>query len=277
MKMLSLKKKSKLNEEDENQAAILSIDLCCPTLPKARTSMVLAYVVAVTTFLCFPLEVAAQHSAYDQALSKGKDELMNLLEVHPDVVDDYFPAKEARDEYDQYRVAYPPIEDYVISILVSPCGANGTHGRDDLALGYDCCISRFGAGEYAYRPGSRNLFSNGYSNGIPMSSDEPLHNIDLVDEFGNLLEYKYSRRADDIISIDEFCTGLREPHSACIEDRFAASVNKVRPPCWDHNETVDATLDCYTTNGKRQKHCMQVSYSQNPSSVASAIICPGLL
>lgn len=61
MEMLSLKKKSKLNEEvTMNQADILSIDLCCPTLPKARTSMVLAYVVAVTTLLCFPLEVAAQ-------------------------------------------------------------------------------------------------------------------------------------------------------------------------------------------------------------------------
>ena len=76
------------------------------------------------------------------------------------------------------------------TILVSPCGANGMHGGDDnIALGYDCCIGQFGAGQYSYCPGSRNLFSNGYSNGIPMSADEPLHNIDLVDEFGNLLEF----------------------------------------------------------------------------------------
>ena len=27
----------------------------------------------------------------------------------------------------------------------------------------------------------------GYSNGLPMSVDEPLHNIDLVDEFGNII------------------------------------------------------------------------------------------
>ena len=110
-----------------------------------------------------------------------------------------------------------------------------------------------------------------YSNGIPMSADEPLHNIDLVDEFGNLLEYQYSRRANDIVYIDESCTGLREPHSACIADRFAASANKILPPCWYHNETVDATLDCHMTDGNRQKHCMQVSYSQ----YAYILVCGG--
>ncbi|KAL3803882.1 hypothetical protein HJC23_004044 [Cyclotella cryptica] len=208
-----------------------------------------------------PLLVVSQNIV---ALSNGQDALLHLLETHPDVIDDYFPDKEAKEEYERYRVSYPPIEDYVISILVNPCGQNGTHGReDDIALGYDCCISRFGAGEYGYRQGSRNLFSNGYSNGIPMSVDEPLHNIDLVDEFGNILDYRYSRRADDIVYIDESCRGLREPHSACIADRFAASVNNVKPPCWDYNETVDATLDCFTTSGKRQRNCMQTSYSQN--------------
>ena len=87
--------------------------------------------------------------------------------------------------------------------------------------------------------------------------------VDLVDEFGNLIDFRYSRRADDVIHIDDRCTGLREPHPACIADRFAASVSKSFPACWDHNETVDATLDCYTAQGKRQRNCMQASYSQN--------------
>ena len=84
-----------------------------------------------------------------------------------------------------------------------------------------------------------------------------------MDEFGNLIDFRYSRRADDVIYIDESCTGLREPQLTCIADRFAASVSKSFPACWDHNETVDATLDCYTPQGKRQRNCMQASYSQN--------------
>ena len=59
-------------------------------------------------------------------------------------------------------------------VLVS---TNGTYGReDDVALGYDCCMERFGEGEYGYRIGTHNRFSNGFANGVPMSADEPLHN-----------------------------------------------------------------------------------------------------
>lgn len=222
---------------------------------------------AAVTLLLWHLTAASQSksAAFQYLESTGEDVLLQQLKAHPDVVDDYYPNKEAKEEYDRYKVSIPPIEDYVISILVNPCGSNGTHGRDDLdiALGYDCCMDRFGAGEYGYKQGSRNFLSDGYSNGLPMPADEPLHNIDLVDEFGNLIDFRYSRRADDVIHIDESCTGLREPHSACIADRFAAAASKLVPACWDHNETVDATLDCHTPHGKRQSHCLQVSYSQN--------------
>jgi len=194
----------------------------------------------------------------------GEATLWKALKSHPDVVDDYFPNKEVVEKYEQHRESFPPTEDFVIGILINPCGANGTYGKDDdNALGYDCCVSRFGQGEYAFRPGTRNKYSNGYSNGIPTSTDEPLHNLDLVDEFGNSLDHRYSRRADDVVLIDESCVGLSEPHSACIDDRFAAGAARTTPACWDNNRTVDTTLDCYTAAGKRKKHCMQVSYSQN--------------
>ena len=207
-----------------------------------------------------PAVLSQSNTAFEYATEKGQDELLNMLQRHPDVAGGDFKKEQEHN----YRVSYPPIEDYAISMLVNPCGSNGTHGReDDIALGYDCCMGRFGAGEYAFKAGSRNLFSDGYSNGIPMSSDEPLHNIDLVDEFGNLIDYKYSRRADDVILMDESCTGLRQPYSACIADRFKASVSKVVPACTDHNETVDATLDCFTPNGRRQGNCMQTAYGQN--------------
>eukprot|EP00986_Skeletonema_menzelii_P004358 scaffold1472_cov157-Skeletonema_menzelii.AAC.2 len=199
----------------------------------------------------------------EQALSRGETALADLLESAV--------AGNANDDGDgiivsksPYRFTFPPTNDYVVGILANPCGANGTYGReDDMALGYDCCMERFGSGEYGYRLGSKDRFSNGYSNGIPVDPDEPLHNIDLVDEFGRSLDYSHSRRADDVVYIDESCTGLRQPHSACIADRFAAARSKLNPPCWDNNSTVDSTLDCHTPTGKRQRHCMQVSYSVN--------------
>mmetsp|Transcript_2545 Transcript_2545/g.4594 ORF Transcript_2545/g.4594 Transcript_2545/m.4594 type:complete len:212 (-) Transcript_2545:582-1217(-) len=58
---------------------------------------------------------------------------------------------------------------------------------------------------------------------------------------------------------------------ACIADRFAAARSIMMPPCWDNNQTVDSTLDCYTTAGKRKTHCIQVSYSQN----AYIYVCGG--
>ena len=183
------------------------------------------------------------------------------LQSHPDVVDDYYPKKQFKEAYGQYKESYPPTEDFVIGLLVNPCGANGT--EDDIALGYDCCMERYGQGEYAFRPGSRNKFSNGYSNGIPISYNEPLHNIELVDEAGNPIDYKHSRRADDILYLDEHCTGLREPHMSCINERFAATRSPHLPPCWDNNQTVDATLDSFTPAGKRIHNAMQIAYSQN--------------
>jgi hypothetical protein len=49
----------------------------------------------------------------------------------------------------KYHTSYPPSEDYEISVLVNPCGAKSTHGReDDVALGFDCCKGVFGGGEF---------------------------------------------------------------------------------------------------------------------------------
>ena len=133
--------------------------------------------IAAFALLLWSLCVAAQKDANEYAEKQGQDALLYLLETHPDVAEDYSLDKKSKGVSNEYRISYPPIEDYVISMLVNPCGTNGTHGRnDDIALGYDCCNNRFGSGEYSYKRGSRNQFSNGYSNGLPLSSDEPLHN-----------------------------------------------------------------------------------------------------
>jgi hypothetical protein len=56
---------------------------------------------------------------------------------------------------------------------------------------------------------------------------------------------------------------LRDPYSYCLENRLKAIKSPFNPFCWDHNQTVDATLRCYTHTGMRRSHCMQLSYSQN--------------
>lgn len=223
------------------------------------SSLAIYTIILLPKLVVSAADLSLQH---EQAISIAEAELKVQLTSHPDIVEDYFPNKEEDEEYESYRESPPDSQDYTISLLVNPCGHNSTREDDSQALGYDCCMNRFGYGEYAVKPGTRDRFSDGYSNGLPISVDEPLHNIDLVDEYGNELNHKHSRRADDILYIDEACTGLRNPHANCVDDRYAAKRSPMVPPCSDYNHTVDSTLDCFTIEGKRSPNCMQVAYSQ---------------
>jgi len=215
-------------------------------------SSIAIFTIILCTLLVSAVDLSLQN---EQAISIAEAELKVQL------VEDYFPNKEEVEECESYRESSPDSQDYRIGLLINPCGYNSTR-EDNIPLGCDCCINRFGFGEYAIKPGTRNLFSDGYSNGLPISVDEPLHNIDLVDEYGNELNHKHSRRADDILYIDEACTGLRNPHANCVDDRYAAKRSPMVPPCSDYNHTVDSTLDCFSIEGKRSPNCMQVAYSQ---------------
>ena len=106
---------------------------------------------------------------------------------------------------------------------------------------------------------------------ILASHDEVLHNVITVDEDGKEISFEHSRRADDHTMIDEECVGLRDPHRSCLGMRLRAIKSPYNPSCWDHNQTVDATLRCYASNGRRRANCMQLSYSQN----AYFTICGG--
>ncbi len=214
-----------------------------------------------------------------------------------------------------YRIAYPHPEDYVIELLVNPCGVNNTRVVDSdsdktIPLGYDCCMNKFGRGEFGflkYLPNSNKkengneeeeeegditsanstatsttsttTISTNDNNGsrdqeelsyteifqkrIPAGPNEVLHNMIIVDEKGIEIPHEYSRRADDHTIIDESCMGLRKPFTSCLNNRLRAIQSPFVPDCWDHNQTVDATVSCYTPNGEKNLNCMQVSYSQN--------------
>lgn len=245
--------------------------------------------------------MATAHETNDleqQQVNIGKNELENEIKSHPSVIDDYFPNREKSSAYERYRISYPDTEDYSIGLLVNPCGVNGTthHVSDNekynfdsnsipssysdsnsnsySPLNYDCCMSRYGSGEYGYM-----RYQPSYQNGvtqtpmntleifrrrIPAGPYETSHNMIIVDEHGVAIPPEYSRRPDDATAIDRSCRGSRDPHPSCLLERLRAVPSRIVPSCWDHNQTVDASLGCYDPeDGEWAPNCMQVGFSQN--------------
>ena len=205
-----------------------------------------------------------------------EEKLKERIRSHPDVNNDYFPNKKALDDYNRYSVEYPDPEDFVIEMLVNPCGANGTHRvlDESRANRYDCCMNQFGRGEYGFLKydGEREMTNmEVFQKRILANYNEVAQNIILVNEHGVEIPYHFSRRADDHTSIDDSCTGFRTPHSSCAQNRLRAAMSPHVPSCWDHNQTVDATLHCFSPDGKVKSNCMQIAYSQN----AFISICGG--
>ena len=79
-----------------------------------------------------------------EQIESGVVDLKKTLTSHPDVN----RRSETNTESGGYREEFPAPDEFVVSLLVNPCGANGTHGREDHpALGYDCCDGQYGQGE----------------------------------------------------------------------------------------------------------------------------------
>lgn len=169
-----------------------------------------------------------------------------------------------------YEVKFPGNWEYYIGLIINPCGMNGTRHAYYETLGFDCCMHRFGQGEYGFlKPAALPFYSDERLLGsrIPNNRqlaphDEILSNIILVDEDGNELPYSSSRRADDEEFIDESCRDVRDPYLHCTGFLIGSRRSKSVAPCWDNNQTVDATLDCYTPAGTRMSTCMQIGFTQ---------------
>ena len=183
-----------------------------------------------------------------------------------------------------YRIAIPHPQDYVISLIVNPCGVNLTSSMKTLSprrkkrqwswepvpLMCDCCMHVFGRGEYGYLTKEAIQQQHPYPyyrigrSDVPILAqpNEVFHNIHLVDEHGVSIPFSESRRADDSTVIDENCLGLRDPYPACLQNRLRAVKSTLMPPCMDYNQTVDSTLDCRSPNGDKHNNCMQVGFGQ---------------
>jgi len=173
---------------------------------------------------------------------------------------------------------YEPPFDYVIGIIIQPCGVNETKDKSLVdgvyynTLGYDCCMNKFGMGEYGFL---KSVVLTQYQDTALLGSripnfrqlarhDEILNNIDLVDERGATLSYKNSRRSDDETFVDYSCRGERDPFLHCMDEYLGARRSKMMAPCWDNNQTVYANLECYSVDGhKLGEKCMQFAYIQN--------------
>lgn len=169
-----------------------------------------------------------------------------------------------------YDVKFPASREYYIGLIINPCGVNGTNFAYYDSLGFDCCMHRFGEGEYGYlKPEALPFYSDEHLLGsrIPNNRqlarhDEILSNIDLVDENGDELPYSASRRADDEEFIDETCRDVRDPYLHCTSWLIGSKRSKLVAPCWDNNQTVDSTLDCFTPEGQKMSTCMQIGFTQ---------------
>jgi hypothetical protein len=120
-------------------------------------------------------------------LQINENELKEQIKLHSDLIDEFFPNKQQNELFNKYRIEYPHPEDYVISMLINPCGVNGTHGGIDrsIARGYDCCMNQFGRGEYGFLKyvngnGSEMTDIAVFEKRILASHDEVLHNIITV-------------------------------------------------------------------------------------------------
>lgn len=218
----------------------------------------------VTTTLLAPsfAQFVVDSAQYKQEIVRDEEELRD--DLNPEI-DEPTPT---------YREALPSPSEYKATLLVNPCSANGTHsGLGGTPLGYDCCLESYGAGEYALVDPSAQIFSpqgEPFIKGLQISPwsqlalpDEVVHNVKLVDEDFNPILLQESRRAADETTIDPRCTRLRSPYPGCLAYRARAVRSNLRPACSDNNQTVDATLDCYTAaDGKRNANCMQVGFSQ---------------
>lgn len=210
--------------------------------------------------------------AHSQPLNKEEEKKQEEIQVlraqiksHPDTIDTFFSSRK-EDYKKEYSISYPSPEDYVIHLLINPCGYSGEHG---VGLRYDCCMNRFGQGEYGILT-NEALESQGRSypeyrigiSDIPImaSSQEVQHNLIWVDEFGTpLQEWKH---ADDFRKVDTQCKDLRDPDPDCFSKHIRAVKTNVEAACTDHNQTVDSSLGCYDSKGDHEEHCMQVAYSQ---------------
>ena len=217
--------------------------------------------VATTLLAISPAQFVVNAAQYEREIVQGEEELRD--ELNP----------ELDDPVSTYREAPPSPSDYKITLLINPCGANGTHGGlGGIPLGWDCCRGSYGAGEYALIDAGAQIFSPQgvpFIKGLQISPwsqlalpDEVAHNVKLVDEDFNPIPWKDSRRAADETTIDPRCNRLRSPYPDCLDYRSRAVKSNLRPACSDNNQTVDATLDCYTLDGKRNANCMQVGFAQ---------------
>ena len=228
----------------------------------------------LVALLLLPMATHAQFqegtSKFEQKMKDGEETLQEEIQSHDDIKEFYFPEKLFAD-IDIYRTEIPLSQDFTIGVMVNPCGDNSTD-TPETWLGYDCCMDRFGDGEYGYLNDAAMetmdlvypIFRAARSDPpIPSGSDEIFENIVLVDDRRQIKTIETSRRADDEVLVDEECKGVHDPHPYCMGVRLRKRIYNQMAPCTDNNETVSAMRSCYTPDGELSKHCMQVSYTQS--------------
>ena len=149
--------------------------------------------------------------------------------------------------------------------MVNPCG-------DYTQLPYDCCVNRFGDGEYGVLKEETVLaygleypvFREGRSDPPQLAEEDAVfENIDLVDDRGGPMTRETSRRADDELVVAEECKEKNDPYPYCLGIRLRKQRSSQAAACGDNNQTVAGLGICYETDGTAKKNCIQASYTQS--------------
>jgi hypothetical protein len=202
--------------------------------------------------------------SYEQMSEDGLLALTEELHSHSDVKANFYPEKLFQN-IDVYRMSIPLSQDYTVGIMVNPCG-------DYSQLPYDCCVNKFGDGEYGLLTDEivaayglkYPAFREGRSD-TPMRAGEDavFETINLINDRGAAMTLETSRRADDELIVANECLGRINPYPYCMGVRLRKKKYFQMAACTDNNETVNALDSCFDIEGEAHPNCMQVSYTQS--------------
>lgn len=152
-----------------------------------------------------------------------------------------------------------PAENYHVNLIVDPC-----RGHEP-----GCCQDVFGTPQYvgstaARVPGtiSALLSSDGDGDTSPVANsrlqDQYLHFDPDCDE--TIIAGSF-RETKGTLSVKSSFDGFgNDVFTRCVGHNLAMDLDLKAPACWDHNNTVNATLPCFTVNGDRFPSCLAIGY-----------------
>ena len=159
---------------------------------------------------------------------------------------------------------YQPIapDQYSVNLILDPCRGHPA----------SCCQDVFGSPQYI----------QSFTRSIGTVSA-----LQVQNEAGEVIPFESSRLADQLVHFDPMCrasnddddkhtTGIKrtydgygtDVYTQCIGENLAMNMKMITPRCWDHNNTINATLPCLNVNGDQFPNCAAIGFISSAAIVA---------